>query len=88
MNGYNQYGRYAGNMGVFSAGLLIGGLAGAGGMLLFAPQSGEKTRNQIQQKNTEFRNQTSEAVGGALNQARDKANQVTNDVYKKAKELT
>jgi len=32
------------------AGLLIGGLAGAGAMLLLAPQSGKETRAQIQQK--------------------------------------
>jgi len=33
------------------AGLLIGGLAGAGVMLLLTPQSGKKTRVKIQQKN-------------------------------------
>ena len=35
-------------------GLLIGGLAGFGAMLLLAPQSGKKTRAQIKQKRTEL----------------------------------
>jgi len=35
-------------------GLLIGMLAGFGTMMLFAPQSGKKTRASIQQKSTEF----------------------------------
>jgi gas vesicle protein len=35
-------------------GLLIGGLAGFGTMLLLAPQSGKKTRAQIKQKRTEL----------------------------------
>ena len=35
-------------------GLLIGGLAGFGAMLLLAPQSGKKTRAQIKQKRTKL----------------------------------
>ncbi len=35
-------------------GLLIGGLAGFGAMLLLAPQSGKKTRARIKQKSTEL----------------------------------
>lgn len=35
-------------------GILIGGLAGIGAMMLFAPQSGEKTRATISQKRAEF----------------------------------
>ena len=34
-------------------GLMIGSLAGATIMLLFAPQSGRQTRGQIYQKNTQ-----------------------------------
>jgi gas vesicle protein len=36
----------------FVAGLLMGGLVGAGVMLMLAPQSGKKTRAQIQRKIT------------------------------------
>jgi gas vesicle protein len=35
-------------------GLLIGGLAGFGAMMLLAPQSGKKTRAQIKQKSAEL----------------------------------
>jgi gas vesicle protein len=42
------------------AGLLIGGLAGAGAMMLLAPQSGKKTRAQIVQKSTELQNRASD----------------------------
>jgi gas vesicle protein len=35
-------------------GLLIGGLAGFGAMLLLAPQSGKNTRAQIKQKSSEL----------------------------------
>ena len=53
----------------FLAGLLVGGLAGAGAMLLLAPQSGKETRAQIQQKGIELRDQTVKAVEGAATQA-------------------
>ncbi len=43
-------------------GMLIGGLAGAVTMLLLAPQSGEKTRTQIQEKGIELRDQTTGMV--------------------------
>jgi gas vesicle protein len=36
------------------AGLLFGGLAGFGAMLLFAPRSGKKTRARIGQKSMEW----------------------------------
>jgi gas vesicle protein len=38
----------------FLTGLLIGGLAGFGTMMLFAPQSGKRTCIQIEQKSTEL----------------------------------
>jgi gas vesicle protein len=79
-NGANQ-------VGSFIAGLLIGGLAGAVAMLLLAPQSGKKTRAQIQEKSIELRDQTTEAVEDALKQTRTKARQITADVREKADEL-
>ncbi len=47
-------------MGGFLAGALIGALAGATAMLLFAPQSGVKTRKQIRRNN----NKTTLCVNG------------------------
>jgi len=71
----------------FLAGVLLGGLAGAGAMLLLAPQSGEKTRAQIQLKSMELRDQTAEAVEDAVAQSRVKARQITAEVRAKAEEL-
>jgi len=68
-------------------GLLIGGLVGAGAMLLLAPQSGKKTRAQIQKKSLELRDQTTEAVEDAVSQAGAKVRQVRADVRKEVKEL-
>jgi len=79
-NGVNQ-------VGGFLAGLLMGGLAGAGAMLLLAPQSGKRTRAQIQLKSIELREQTTEAVEDALKQARSKGRQIRADVREKADEL-
>ena len=69
------------------AGLLVGGLAGAGVMLLLAPQSGKKTRAQIQQKSTQLRDQTVKTVGSAVTHARNKAHQFTAGVHKQAEAL-
>ena len=71
----------------FGAGLLFGGLAGAGAMLLLAPQSGKKTRAQIRQESIELRGQTVKSVEGAVAQARGKARQITDDVRERAGEL-
>ena len=71
----------------FLAGLLIGGLAGAVTMLLLAPQSGKKTRTQIQQKSIELRDRAVKNVEDAMAQTRTKARQITADVREKADEL-
>ena len=82
-----EYEKYANTVGGFLLGLLIGGLAGAGTMLLLAPQSGKRTRTLIQRKSLELRDQTTEAVEDAVEQARDKTRQITGDIQEKAKEL-
>ena len=69
------------------AGLLVGGLVGAGAMLLLAPQSGKKTRAQIQKKSLELRDNTTEAVEDAVSQASAKVRQVREDVRKEVKAL-
>lgn len=69
------------------AGLVIGGLAGAGAALLLAPQSGKETRAQIQQKATEIRDQAVETVDDAVTQVKSKTHEITDGVRGKAKEL-
>jgi gas vesicle protein len=68
----------------FLTGLLVGGLIGAGTMLLFAPQSGKKTREQIRLKGIELRDQTTGAFEDAISQTRDKVRLVTNRVQEEA----
>lgn len=70
------------------SGLLIGGLIGAGTALLFAPQAGEKTRADIQNKTMELRDRTVEGVKDTVSQVKDKTRQVTSNVISKAQELT
>jgi gas vesicle protein len=69
-------------------GLLLGGLIGAGTALLFAPQSGERTRAEIKNKTIELRDRTTGTVKDAVSQVTNKARQVTADMRDKASELT
>lgn len=68
-------------------GLLIGGLAGAAAMLLFAPQSGKQTREQIRQKSILLRDKTTENIKKAVTQVRSETGKITADVREKAGEL-
>jgi len=68
-------------------GLLIGGLAGAAAMLLFAPQSGKQTRSQIQLKSNQLRNRTTKMVKNAVAQVRFNTQGITAGVRGKAGEL-
>lgn len=56
--------------------LLIGGLAGAVTMLLLAPQSGEKTRKQIENKSIELRDRANDLVEDSLSKVRSKASKL------------
>jgi len=67
--------------------LLIGGVAGALAMLLFAPQSGKRTRTQIQQKSIELRDHTARDIKKAVAQVRSKTSRITAEVREKAGEL-
>jgi gas vesicle protein len=88
MDNHNQEnGNNAKNSWGFLTGLLVGGLTGAGAMLLLAPQSGKETRAQIQQKSIELRDQTVKTVEGAVVQARGKARQITDDVQEQTEAL-
>jgi len=67
--------------------MLVGGLAGAGAMLLLAPQSGEKTRMQIKEKGVELRDHTTgmmEIVMARIWLAKQK---ISRDGRRKTKEL-
>lgn len=69
------------------AGLLIGCIAGAAAMLLLAPQSGEETRTQIQEKGIELRDRTTGMMEDAMAQMRVDRNRITTGGRVKAKEL-
>ena len=75
------------NAGGFLAGMVIGGLAGAGTMLLLAPQSGRRTRAEIQQKGLELRDQTVENVGNRVADARVQARKMTAPARRQVKVL-
>jgi len=77
-NGVNQ-------LGGFLTGVLFGGLAGAGAMLLLAPQSGKRTRTQIQRRGIELRDQATEAMDDAMTQTRDTARQIRTGTRAKVK---
>jgi len=81
---HKDNGSYAGSA---VAGLVIGGLAGAGAALLLAPQSGKETREQIQQKTSEIRDRTTEKVEGAVSQVKSKTHEITSSLHGKAEEL-
>jgi gas vesicle protein len=68
-------------------GLLIGSLAGAVAMWLLAPQSGKRTRMQIQQKSIELRDQTSDMLEDAMTQVRLDGKKITREGRQKAKAL-
>jgi len=71
----------------FLAGLLIGGMAGAGAMLLLAPQSGKRTRAKIQRQGRELRDQATDTIEDAVVQARIKARHISADVRGQAEDL-
>lgn len=71
------------NIGYIFIGILIGGLLGAGAMLLFAPQSGKETRQQIMDKSIKLRDQTKEFVNDAIDQVHDETTKFTDKLRDK-----
>ena len=68
-------------------GLLIGSLVSVVATLLLAPQSGKKTRKQIQRKGKKLRKQAAKAVDESVSQVRAKAEQVTTGIQEQAEGL-
>lgn len=71
----------------FLVGLLIGGLAGAGAMALLAPQSGKKTRRQMQRKAEKMRKQTTGTLEGGMAHARSKAHDLSTSILEQTEML-
>ena len=69
------------SFGAFSAGFLIGGLIGAAVALLIAPQPGEQTRAQLQERGIELQSKAQDT----LVQARKKADEMIADAQEKSK---
>jgi gas vesicle protein len=68
-------------------GLLFGGIVGAGTMLFFAPQSGRKTRADVQKGVVQLRDRTTEVVKDKVEQVKSRADQIKADVRSKAANL-
>lgn len=68
-------------------GTLIGALAGAVAMLLFAPNSGKQTRDLIQRKGIKVRDRTNEVFDDAVVQARSESHEIADAVRDKAGRL-
>jgi gas vesicle protein len=68
-------------------GFLVGSVIGVATALLFAPRSGEETRNEIRGKAVELRDRTSETVKDTVSQAKSKAYEIKDTVVEKAEEL-
>jgi|SRR5690242_10540151 len=73
-------------LGVFVAGAVIGGLAGALTMLLMAPQSGERTRRQIRRRALKLRDQVADNAEGAMEKAEESLDEALERVRKLRKE--
>lgn len=82
----NQISRFLAGF-LFLGGVLLGGIVGAGVMLLMAPQSGKKTRKQLMQKGEKVRKQTAKTVKHKVEQVQDKANQVSTSIHEHADDL-
>jgi len=68
-------------------GMLVGGLAGAVAMLLFAPHSGKQTRDLIEEKGIQLRDQTTKNINKAVKRVRSETSRITTKVREKAEEL-
>jgi gas vesicle protein len=90
--------RANGNAGAFILGTLIGGLTAALAMLLYAPQSGAETQDQIRSKANEFRmdaekslkerrHSAEESIYTGLNNVAGKLEQVASGLNQQVEEM-
>ena len=75
-----------GNIGSFIAGAVVGGLVGAGIALLQAPQSGKRTREEIQQKVDEVRHQAEDVMSTAKEHGKEAADEISSHAQEVKKE--
>jgi gas vesicle protein len=68
-------------------GLLVGSMAGAAVMLLFAPKSGKQTRDEIQLKSIQLRDQATDRVNKEIIEIRFDAHKIMADVQEKTGQL-
>lgn len=71
----------------FVSGLFLGGLVGAGAMLLLAPKSGKRTRARLQHQYEELRDQVVEGMEDAEEDVLAQTHRATANVRGKVKEL-
>ncbi len=86
--------RQESDFGAFLAGFFVGGLIGIGVAMLFAPQSGEETREQIYQRSIELADVANQKVEEArakaekaIAEARTKAEEATQELQERVQEL-
>jgi len=82
-----EYTQQPGRVVPMLVGMLVGSLAGAFTLLLFAPQPGEKTRAELKEGVSAFRDRTTQTVKAKVTQVKSKAGQIKADVLIKADEL-
>jgi gas vesicle protein len=68
-------------------GLVLGGLIGAATVLLFAPQSGQRTRAEIRQGAMDLRDRATATVNETVSQVKTKKDAITSSLISKADEL-
>jgi len=69
------------------AGLVVGGLIGAAVMMIYAPQSGAKTRKMLRKKAAALRNQASETAEEARERAEDALDSAAERALEASEEL-
>jgi gas vesicle protein len=70
-----------------ATGLFLGSMIGAATMFFLAPQSGKRSRAQIQQKGIELRDRTNEIVEDTVAQVRKESKKLTKTGRQKARQL-